>query len=226
MSSGLISLARAQAARDLALHWQRRGQLLQPLLFAVMVVALFPFAMGSAPDRLAALAPGVLWVVVLLSCLLGLEELFRSDVEDGSLEQMLLSDAPLAWLLAVRFAVHWAVTGLPLILVTPFLAQMLFLPDDLLGPLMLSLLIGSPLLSGISGVIAALTVGIQRSGILITLLALPLFMPVLIFGAGSVAAAAQGLDPVGALLMLGAALCLALVLAPLAAAAALRIALS
>lgn len=222
----LWQAARAQARRDLQLVWRRRGDAAQPLLFALMVVALFPLALGSDPAQLARIAPGVLWVAVLLSGLLTLDQLYRSDVEDGSLEQMLLAPAPLAWLLAVRVAVHWATTALPLVLVTPLLAQLLYLPAELLPVLMVSLAVGTPLLSLLGAVVAALTVGIRRSGMLLALLALPLFLPVLVFGAGSVMAAAQGLPWHGALLMLGAGLVLALVLAPLAAAAAIRIALN
>ena len=222
----LAAAARAQALRDLRLVWRRRGDAAQPLLFALMVVALFPLALGADPQQLARIAPGVLWVAVLLASLLTLDTLYRSDVEDGSLEQMLLAPVPLAWLLAVRVGVHWVTASLPLVVVTPLLAELLFLPADLLPVLMASLLLGTPLLSLMGAVVAALTVGIRRSGMLLALLALPLFLPVLVFGAGSVMAAAQGLPWVGALLLLGAGLALALVLAPLAAAAAIRIALN
>ena len=222
----LAAAARAQLQRDLRLVWRRRGDSAQPLLFALMVVALFPLALGADPGQLARIAPGVLWVAVLLASLLTLDMLYRSDVEDGSLEQMLLAPVPLAWLLAVRVGVHWVTAALPLVIVTPLLAELLFLPADLLPVLMASLLLGTPLLSLMGAVVAALTVGIRRSGMLLALLALPLFLPVLVFGAGSVMAAAQGLPWVGALLLLGAGLALALVLAPLAAAAAIRIALN
>lgn len=222
----LLQAARAQAQRDLRLVWRRRGDAAQPLLFALMVVALFPLALGADPAQLARIAPGVLWVAVLLASLLTLDTLYRSDVEDGSLEQMLLAPVPLAWLLAVRVLVHWTTASLPLVVLTPLLAELLFLPADLLPVLMASLLLGTPLLSLMGAVVAALTVGIRRSGMLLALLALPLFLPVLVFGAGSVMAAAQGLPWVGALLLLGAGLALALVLAPLAAAAAIRIALN
>lgn len=222
----LAAAARAQARRDLRLVWRRRGDAAMPLLFALMVVALFPLAVGSDPQQLARIAPGVLWVAVLLAGLLALDALYRGDLEDGSLEQMLLAPAPLAWLLAVRIAVHWATTALPLVLATPLLAELLFLPRGLLPILLGSLALGTPLLSLLGAVVAALTVGIRRSGMLLALLALPLFLPVLVFGAGSVMAAAQGLPWSGALLLLGAGLALALVLAPLAAAAAIRIALT
>jgi heme exporter protein B len=217
-------MALAQLRRDLALVWVRRGHALQPVLFALMVASLFPLALGAEPGKLAPLAAGILWVCVLLSGLLGLDAIYRNDAIDGSLEQMLLSPAPLALLLAIRVAVHWATTALPVLLLAPLLAEMLQLPKGLLGVLMASLLLGTPLLSLIGAVVAALTVGLGRSGILLPLLALPLYVPVLVFGAGSVAAAAEGLPYAGALLLLAGALVLALVLAPLASAAALRIA--
>ena len=216
----------AQLRRDLGLVWRRRGDAAQPLLFALMVIAMFPLALGSEPARLAAIAPAVIWVASLLAGLLTLDSLYRSDVEDGSMEQLLLAPVPLSALIAVRVLVHWGTTALPLLLVTPLLVQLLFLPAELLPVLMLSLLLGTPLLSLVGAVVAALTVGIRRSGMLLALLALPMYVPVLVFGAGSVAASAQGLPWQGALLLLGAGLVLALVLAPLAAAAAIRIALN
>lgn len=222
----LLAAARAQARRDLRLVWRRRGDAAQPLLFALMVVALFPLAVGADPVQLARIAPGVVWVAVLLAGLLTLDSLYRGDLEDGSLEQMLLAPVPLAWLIAVRVAVHWATSALPLVLLVPVLSELLFLPGELLPLLLVSLLLGTPLLSLLGAVVAALTVGIRRSGMLLALLALPLFLPVLVFGAGSVMAAAQGLPWAGALLLLAAGLVLALVLAPLAAAAAIRIALT
>ncbi|MFH1598879.1 MAG: heme exporter protein CcmB [Pseudomonadota bacterium] len=222
----LLAVARAQARRDLRLVWRRRGDAAQPMLFAVMVVALFPLALGADPQQLARIAPGVLWVAVLLAGLLALDSLYRGDLEDGSLEQMLLAPVPLAWLIAVRVAVHWVTTALPLVLLTPVLAELLYLPGELLPVLLVSLLLGTPLLSLLGSVVAALTVGIRRSGMLLALLALPLFLPVLVFGAGSVMAAAQGLPWAGALLLMAAGLVLAIVLAPLVAAAAIRIALT
>jgi heme exporter protein B len=189
-----------------------------------MTASLFPLALGAEPGKLAPLAAGVLWVCVLLSGLLGLDALFRTDTEDGGLEQMLLSPAPLALLVGVRVLVHWLTTALPLLLVAPLLASMLQLPMSLLPILIASLALGTPLQSLNGAVVAALTVGVKRSGILLPLLALPLYVPVLVFGAGSVAAAAEGYAALGALMLLAGALVLALVLAPLAAAAALRIA--
>jgi heme exporter protein B len=226
LAPSLIATGRAQLARDLCLVWRRRGDALQPVLFALMVIALFPLALGSESPMLARIAPGVLWVAVLLAGLLTLDSLFRGDVEDGSLEQLLLSPVPLAWLIAMRVAVHWTVTALPMLLLTPFFAELLQLPHHLLAPLMLSLALGTPLLSLIGAVVAALTVGIRRSGMLLAVLALPLFLPVLVFGSGAVVAASQGLPWIGAIYILAAGLVLALVLAPLAAATAIRIALT
>ena len=225
MSPSLIQAGKALFLRDLRLLWRRRGDAFQPALFALLVVVLFALALGGEAQALARVAPAVLWVAVLLAGLLSLDTLFRGDAEDGSLEQWILAPVPLAWLVAVRVASHWLITALPLIVATPLLGELLHLPHAQLPVMLASLLLGTPLLALLGAVVAALTVGMRRSGILVALLALPLYVPVLVFGAGSVAASAQGLDAVGALLLLAAGLVLALVLAPLAAAAAIRIAL-
>ena len=222
--SNLSAAAKALVRRDLRLLWRRRGDALQPALFAILIVVLFALALGNERGTLSAVAPAVLWVAVLLAGLLSLDNLFRGDAEDGSLEQWMLAPVPLAWLVLVRTLVHWATTALPLVLATPLLAELLALPHDLLPVLLLSLALGTPLLSLVGAVVAALTVGMRRAGVLLALLALPLYVPILVFGAGSMAAAAQGFDPSGGLLLLAAGLALALVLAPVAAAAALRIA--
>jgi heme exporter protein B len=226
VNATLANAGRAQLRRDFRLLWRRRGDAVQPLLFALMVVALFPLALGADSPLLARIAPGVLWVAILLAGLLNLDALFRGDLEDGALEQMMLSPVPLAWLVALRVLAHWCVSALPLILLAPVLGEFLHLPRALLGPLLLSLVLGTPLLSLLGAVVAALTVGIRRSGMLLAVLALPLYVPVLVFGAGAVAAAAEGLPWLGAIYLLAAGLALSLVLAPLAAATALRIALS
>ena len=225
MSPSLIQAGKALFLRDLRLLWRRRGDAFQPALFAVLVVVLFALALGGEAQALSRVAPAVLWVAVLLAGLLSLDTLFRGDAEDGSLEQWILAPVPLAWLVAVRVASHWLTTALPLIVATPLLGELLHLPHAQLPVMLASLLLGTPLLALLGAVVAALTVGMRRSGILVALLALPVYVPVLVFGAGSVAASAQGLDAVGALLLLAAGLVLALVLAPLAAAAAIRIAL-
>ncbi|RZZ81134.1 heme exporter protein CcmB [Pseudoxanthomonas winnipegensis] len=210
--------------RDLRLLWRRRGDALQPALFALLVVVLFALALGANPQLLGRVAPAVLWLAALLAGLLTLDSLFRGDAEDGSLEQWILAPVPLAWLVAVRVFAHWLATAGPVLIATPLLAELLYLPRPLLPVLMASLALGTPLLSLLGAVVAALTVGMRRAGVLLALLALPLYVPVLVFGAGAVARASEGLDPGFALLMLAAGLALAIVLAPLATAAALRIA--
>ncbi len=212
--------------RDLLLVWRRRGDALNPVLFALLVATLFPLAIGPEPSTLALIAPGVVWVALLLSGLLSLDTLFRGDLEDGSLEMLLLAPQPLALMLFGKVLVHWLTTAVPLLIATPLLAELLYLPEGLLPVLMVSLLLGTPLLSLVGGVIVALTVGMRRSGMLLALLALPLYVPILILGAGCVAAAAQGLPYSGALLLLGAGLALLTILAPLATATALRIAMT
>jgi heme exporter protein B len=221
-SAACVALLR----RDLALIWRRRGDALNPLLFAIIVVALFPLALGPEQATLARIAAGTIFVALLLASLLSLDMLFRSDLEDGSLEQLVLSPHPLSLLLACKIAIHWLTTTLPLIVIAPLLAQLLYLPGDVLPVLLIALALATPLLSLIGAVCVALTVGMRRSGMLLTLLILPLIVPALIFGAGACNAAQAGLPFAAPLLWLGAWLVLALVLAPLAAAAALRISLT
>jgi heme exporter protein B len=212
--------------RDTALMWQKRADATQPLLFAVMVCVMFPLAMGSEPARLAQTAAAVIWVANLLASLLVLDNLYRSDFEDGSLEQLLLAPVPLPLVIGSKILVHWLTTALPVLLITPLLAQMLFLPAPQLPVLMLSLFVGSMLMSLIGAMVAALTLGIRRSGMLLALMALPMYVPVLVFGAGSVWSAGQGLPWLGAIWLMCAGLAMLLVLAPWVAATALRIAMS
>ncbi|ANB16284.1 heme exporter protein CcmB [Dokdonella koreensis] len=216
----------ALVRRDLLLAWRRRGDVLNPVLFALMVVALFPLALGPEPERLAAIAAGVILVAVLLAGLMALDTLFRSDYEDGALEQLVLSPHPLSLLLACKIATHWLTSALPLLVVSPLLAEFLHLPAPVLPVLLAALALATPLFSLIGAVCVALTVGMRRSGMLLALLVLPLYVPVLIFAAGACNAAQTGLPFAAPLLWLGAALAMALVLAPLACAAALRISLS
>lgn len=217
---------RTLLARDIGLMWQKRSDAAQPMLFALMVCVMFPLAMGSEPARLAQSASAVIWVAHLLAGMLVLDNLYRSDFEDGSLEQLLLAPVPLPMVIASKVAVHWLTTALPLLVLTPLLAQLLFLPMNLLPVLMLSLLIGSLLMSLIGAVVAALTLGIRRSGLLLALMALPMYVPVLVFGAGSVWSAGQGLPWLGAIYLMCAGLVFLIMLAPWAAASALRLALS
>jgi heme exporter protein B len=221
-TSACLALVR----RDLLLTWRRRGDALNPVLFALMVVVLFPLALGPEPNQLARMATGVVFVALLLAGLLALDSLFRGDHEDGSLEQLVLSPHPLPLILASKIAVHWLITGLPLLLVAPLLAEMLHLPRPVLPTLLLALALATPLLSLLGAVCVALTVGMRRSGMLLALLVLPLYVPVLIFAAGACNAAQSGLPFLAPLFWLGAALALALVFAPLACAAALRISIA
>ena len=188
-----------------------------------MVVALFPLGLGPAPDTLADFAPGILWIVALLSNLLTSDGVFRSDFDDGSLEQLLLSPQPLYLSVLAYIGAHWLVTGLLLALVSPLFAVMLNLPSAGIGALFLSLLLGTAVLSLVGGIGAALTVGLKRGGMLISLLILPLYMPVLIFGSAAVKAAVTGAPAGPYLAILGAMLSLAIALAPVATAAGLRI---
>ena len=227
MKPGTTSAAcAALLRRDLLLVWRRRGDALNPLLFAIIVVALFPFALGPETTVLARIAAGTIFVAVLLAMLLSLDALFRSDLEDGSLEQLVLSPHPLALLLGCKILVHWLTTALPLIVIAPLLAQLLLLPAAVLPVLLTALALATPLLSLIGAVCVALTVGMRRSGMLLTLLVLPLIVPALIFGAGACNAAQNGFAYSAPLLWLAAWLVLAVILAPLAAAAALKISLT
>lgn len=222
---GARQAALALLQRDLRLAWCRRADAIQPVLFALLVVTLFALAQGREPKALSAVAGAVLWLSVLLSAQLAMDRLFRDDAADGSLEQWLLAPVPLPWLCLVRVTGHWLVSSLPLVLLSPLLALMLHLPHDQVGLLLASLALGTPLLSLIGGMVAALTVGLGRAGILVALLSLPLYVPVLVFGAGALAAAGNGQDSGGALLMLAALLAAGLLLAPWLMAAALRISL-
>ena len=221
-----MSKIQALLSRDLSLMWQKRSDAMQPMLFALMVCVMFPLALGSEQTRLAQSAGAIIWVANLLASLLVLDNLYRSDFEDGSLEQLLLAPVPLPLVIASKVAVHWLTTALPVLVITPLLAQLLFLPANVLPVLMLSLFIGSILMSLIGAIVAALTLGIQRSGMLLALMALPMYVPVLVFGAGSVWQASQGLPWLGGIWLMSAGLALLLVLAPWAAATALRLALS
>lgn len=218
----LIQAFWAIIRRDLLLAFRRRAEMANPLFFFVLVVTLFPLAVGAQPNLLRAMAPGVIWVSALLAALLSLDGLFRSDFEDGSLEQMLLSPHALSILVLGKIIAHWLVTGLPLLLVAPLLAIFLGLPEQAMGTLWLTLILATPLLSLIGAIGVALTVGLRRGGMLLSLLVLPLYVPVLIFASGAVDRAASGL-PVGAqLYILLAMLLSALVLVPLPTAAALK----
>ena len=220
---GALAAVIGMARRDLKMAIRRRSELLNPLLFFILVVSLFPLGVGPGPQLLQEIAPGVIWVAALLATLLSMERLFRSDFEDGALEQLLLSPHALSLLVLAKVFAHWLVTGLPLILVSPLLGLLLHLPPEGIIALPVTLLLGTPALSLVGAIGVALTVGLRRGGVLLTLLILPLYVPVLIFGTAAVAAAAAGLSIAGQLALLGALLALALTLAPFATAAGLRI---
>ncbi|WHZ18508.1 MAG: ABC transporter involved in cytochrome c biogenesis, CcmB subunit [Rhodanobacteraceae bacterium] len=223
-SPGTPHACAALLRRDLVLAWRRRGELFLPLLYAVIVTALFPFALGPDPQLLGRIAGGVLLVIVVLAMLPALESMFRADLEDGTLEQWLLAPQPLALLALTRVIAHWLTTVLPLLVVMPLLGALLNLSVKVLPVLMLALLLATPLLALLGAVLSALAAGARRSGILLALMLLPLAVPVVIFAAGAIAAAQSGMPYLAPLTWLAAALVMAIVLAPLACAAALRIA--
>lgn len=209
--------------RDLRLAFRSRHELANPLIFFVLVVSLFPLAVTPTPEALQEMAPGVIWVSALLAVLLSLDRLFKQDYEDGSLDQLMLSPNPLMILVLAKVSAHWILTGLPLVLIAPMLGVFLAMPSEAIPALIYSLLLGTPVLSLIGAIGVSLTVAVNRGGVLLSLIVLPLYIPILIFGANAVDVAMDGLSVRGQLLFLGAVLALALSLAPLATAVALRI---
>ena len=209
--------------RDLVLAMRRKSDVFSTLFFFVIVVSLFPLGIGPEMNTLRLIAPGVVWVAALLASMLALERLFAADHDDGTLEQMILAPQPLFILVLGKVTAHWLATGLPLVLIAPLLGLQYDLSVDALKILVYSLLLGTPALSLIGAIGAALTIGLRGGGVLVSLLVLPLCIPILIFGAGAVEANVSGLGAQGHIFMLGALLVLSLLLAPLAAAAALRV---
>lgn len=209
---------------DLALSWRRRGNLVGGVVFYVIAASLFPLAIGPDPQQLRMLAPGILWVAALLASMLSLSRLFAQEHADGSLDQLLLSPHPLALIVLTKIAAHWLASGLPLLLLTPILAQQYSLPLHATLLLTATLLIGTPAIALIGAVGAALTLGVRNGAAMLCILVLPLCVPVLVFGAGAGSAADAGLDVMPHLSLLGACLALSLFVCPLAAAAGLRIA--
>jgi heme exporter protein B len=220
---GLIKLALAVLRRDVVASLRRGSEWSNPLVFFVMVCALFPLGIGPQPDRLAELAPGILWVVALLASLLAMDSLFKGDFDDATLEQMLLTHQPLYPQVLAKTVAHWLVTGLPLSLLSPVLGVLLHLPIAGMLPLMMSLILGTSVLSFIGAIGAALTVGLRKGGLLLSLIVLPLYIPVLIFGSSAVKAAVEGGPYLPQLAMLGVFFLIALALSPLAICGALRI---
>lgn len=210
--------------RDLTIALRRRSDIFITLIFFVIVVSLFPLGIGPELDTLRMIAPGVVWVGALLASMLALEQIFSADHRDGTLEQMLLTPQPVSLLVIGKVVAHWLVTGLPLVVMAPLLGLQYDLSADALKVLVVSLLLGTPTLSLIGAIGAALTLGLRSGGVLVALLVLPLYIPVLIFGAGAVEATVSGLGGQAHLSMLAAILIGSLVLAPPATAAALRVA--
>jgi len=219
----MLAAARMVVWRELLVAMRRRSDVATALLFFVIVVSLFPLGVGAEPNKLRAIAPGVIWVSALLSSMLSLNRLFAADHADGTLEQMVLGAAPLGVTAAAKALAHWLVSGFPMVAIAPLLALQYDLEPSLYGILALSLLLGTPVLSLIGGIGAALTLGVRGGGVLLALLVLPLYVPVLVMGAGAVEMASAGLGGLGQLLILGAMLIVAAAFAPWATAAALRI---
>ncbi len=220
-----VEAARLMLTRDIRLALRKPGQLVQPLAFFAIVTTLFPLAISPELSRLREIAPGVLWVAALLASLLALEFLFRDDAHDGTLEQHVLSGQSLTWLLFSKTVAHWLLTGLPLAVTAPLAGLALGVPAQAVGGIVISVALGTVSLSLIGAVGAALTLGVRRNGALLSLLTLPLSMPVLIFGARATELAIRGADYTPPLYLLGALAVLGVTLAPLAAAAAVRISL-
>ena len=212
--------------RDLLLAFRRPAEIANPLLFFIIVVTLFPLGIGPEPNTLQTIAPGVIWVAALLASMLSLDGMFRTDFDDGALEQILLSPHPLSVLVLAKIIAHWMVSGLPLILLSPLLGMFMNLTSESIVALVLTLSLGTPVLSLIGSIGTALTVGLRKGGVLLSLLVLPLYIPVLIFAASAVEVAGVGFPIAAQLSFLGALLALALTLAPLATAASLRISVS
>jgi heme exporter protein B len=203
--------------------YRRRSELVTPVVFFVLVCSMFPLALGSVAELLSPLAAGVIWVAALLATLLSLDQMFRQDFDEGILEQMELSEVPFYQMVAIKILAHWCLTGLPLVILSPLLAMMLFMPTESYLSLTLGLFLGTPILSLIGAIGAALTVKIRRGNVVLSLLIMPLYVPVLIFGATAPSMAAQGIVPTAQLLWLAAMLAMAATLAPLAASFGLRV---
>ena len=209
--------------RDLSIAMRHRGDLLNPLFFFLIVVTLVPLGISPEPTRLAAMAPGMIWISALLATLLALDNLFRADFADGSLVQLMLSSQPLWLLVLAKIIAHWLVTGLPVVLFSPLLGLMLSLPEAGFLPLLLGLVLGTAVFSLLGAVGAALTVALHKGSVLLSLLVMPLYVPVLIFGTSAVQRAVDGMSYDGVMAILAAVAALTLLLAPFAAAGALKV---
>ena len=222
-SPSIVSMFRWMVWRDLLLAWRRRTDVLATLFFFIIVVSLFPLGIGPEPQLLRTIAPGVVWVAALLASMLALGRTFGNDFQDGTLEQLLLTPQPLYLIVLAKVLAQWIVSEVPLVLVAPVLGLQFGLSQNTLWIMTVSLLLGTPVLSLIGSIGAALTLGLRSANVLVALLVLPLYIPVLIFGTGAIEATVTGTDPQPYLLLLGATLVLALAFAPWATSAALRI---
>ncbi|MEE4219050.1 MAG: heme exporter protein CcmB [Xanthomonadales bacterium] len=222
MSGAFFALVR----RDLLLAFRRRTELLFPVIFLLVVVSLFPLGIGPSPQLLGRIAPGVIWIAALLATVISLDALFRSDYEDGTLEQFVISGHPLTLIALAKILTHWLVAGLPIVLMSPLLAVWMNLPSGTLGVMVATLIIGTPILSLIGSIGVGLTISLKRGGQLLSLLVFPLYVPILIIATAAVMASADALPYTQFLGLLAAGLITSLTLAPFAAAAALKISLS
>ncbi len=221
-----LSAFKATLQRDLLIAYKRKNDVVNPFMFFLIVASLFPIGISPEPERLSLIAAGVLWISALLAALLAMDNLYRADYEDGSLEQLLLSPHPLFFMVLAKNIAHWLVSGLPVVLVSPLIAYMLSLPDGSYHVLFLSLLLGTPVFSLLGSIGVALTVGLGSRGLILAMITLPMSVPVLIAGTLAVQQTQNGASLLGFLAIMGAMLLFALTLAPLASAAALRISVS
>lgn len=211
--------------RDVRVAWRRRSDIVSVLFFFIIAASLFPLGLGSDPKLLHSIAPSVLWVCALLSCMLSLHRMFAADYIDGTLEQLMLSNQPLVLVVFIKVLAHWVLAGLPLVMVAPLIGLQFDLSMIELKVLAYSLLLGTPTLSLIGGIGAALTLGVRNGGVLIAVLVLPLFIPVLVFGAGAVNSVSIGMSANGGLSLLGAMFAFSLVFAPIAISLGLKVAI-
>ena len=224
--SSLFQAFGAVIKRDLLLAYRHRSELINPIAFFVMVITLFPLALGAEIALLKRIAPAIIWVAALLASLMSIDNLFRSDYDDGSLELMVMTPHSLSILVLAKVTAHWLLSSVPLLLISPLMGIMLHMDADVIGVLLLTLLLGMPVLSLIGGIAVGLTLGLRKGGALLAILVLPLYVPILIFASSAVDAAMSGFPVAGHLSMMCAILFLAITLTPLPTAAALKMSLS
>lgn len=223
MMQGFYTIFLAIFQRDLKLGLKNITELLSPLIFFLIVISLFPLGVGPNPQVLKQIAPGIIWVAALLATISIMDRLFRSDFEDGSLEQLMVSGAPLYWMMLAKIAAHWCLTGLPLVIISPILGLMLLLtPESALG-LSIILLFGTPVMSLLGAMGVALTIGLRRAGMLLSIIVLPLYIPILVFGTGALIALIDGHDYIGYLAVFMAMNIVCIVICPLISAVAIKI---